>query len=309
MLPYLSFRDQFDPTMGIVPYTAQDRLIEVDADYCAEIQLKRDLLARDHHFYYRTQPDTMTAQWEVLALLLEDMVQSRPDQFQLKRQGDQWTWSNTLLNETTTFTLEAPTSLPLEPLDWVGRQVQEDLVLLSADDTARLIGGQLCFPNGWSLNSKWDQPLLAVHRSIPQPVKPSIQVAQRMMTRLRPNRPVWRSSWNFKLLRDLDQSDRESQRVQADYQQRAPALTPENIGSLIWLRIERQSFVKLPRSQQTLFIIHTYQSRLDTEACEPDRARLMLSTLRTTPRALLDYKAVTPIEDILLTYLERASRA
>src|SRR3990172_11030477 len=104
MLPYLSFREQFDTSMGILAYTAQDRLIEVDADYLAEVRLKRDLLARDHSFYYRTQAETLTAQWELLALILEDMAHAQPEQFQLTKEGARWTWSNALLGEMITFT-------------------------------------------------------------------------------------------------------------------------------------------------------------------------------------------------------------
>lgn len=305
MLPYFPFQERFEAGMGARPYAAHDRLIEVDAHYAPEVQLKRALLERDHAFYYRAQPDTLLAQWEVVALVLNDLARAQPAQFQLTKRDDRWEWHNALLGESTQFRFEDAASLPLEPLDWVGRQVQEDLVLLSPGAEARLVGGQLCFPNGWSLSSKWDQPLLAVHTRIPQSAGPSMQVAPRLMERMLPERPVWRASWNFKLLNDLEMSDRERPRVKADFALRAPALTSETIGAQLWVRIERQSFAKLPRSRHTLFVIHTYQSLLDVEASDPQRARLMLATIRVTPRDMLDYKAVTPIEGALVAYLER----
>ena len=291
--------------MAVRPYTANDRLIEVDEHYLPEVRLKRELLARDHAFYFRAQPDTLLAQWDVVALVLEDLARAQPDHFQLAKRDDHWEWHNALLGESAQFVFEDAATLPHAPLDWAGCQVQEDLVLLSPGEEARLVGGQLCFPNGWSLNSKWDQPLLAVHTRIPQSAGPSMQVAPRLMDRMLPDRPVWRASWNFKLLNDLEMSDREKPRVKADFALRAPTLTAENIGPQLWLRIERQSFAKLPRSRHTLFIIHTYQSLLEDEASDPARARQMLATLRATPRDMLDYKAVTPIEGPLLAYLER----
>ena len=103
----------------------------------------------------------------------------------------------------------------------------------------------------------------------------------------------------------LEQFDREIPRVNADLAQRAPSLTPENIGSQVWLRIERQSFFKLPRSRYTLFAIHTYHGRLDIEASDPSRACRMLGTILTTPRDLRDYKAITPIESALVGHLEQ----
>lgn len=309
MLPYFPFYEKHESGMGARPYTAHDRLIEVDQRYADEVALKRSLLARDHAFYYRAQPDTLPAQWEVLALLLDDMARAQPAQFQLHKDGPRWTWTNALLGETAQFELGNPASLPSEPLDWVGRQVQEDLVLLSADESGRLVGGQLCFPSGWSLASRWEQALLDVHQRTPPSADNAVQAAHRLMFRLKPDRPVWRASWNFKLLNDLDLSDRERPRVKADFAQRAPQLTADTIGPQLWLRIERQSFAKLPESRLTLFLIHTYLSQLETEARDPQRAQLMLATLRDTPRDMMDYKAITPIEQPLLAYLERALQA
>src|SRR5262245_56345623 len=122
MLPYFPFREQFDASMGVRPYSDQDRLIEIDQHYLHEIALKQELLEREHSFYYRTQPATMLAQWEVLALVLEDLARAQPDQFSLERQGARWIWTNGLLGQTTRFCFEDAASLPLEPLDWVGRQ-------------------------------------------------------------------------------------------------------------------------------------------------------------------------------------------
>ena len=42
----------------------------------------------------------------------------------------------------------------------------------------------------------------------------------------------------------------------------------------------------------------------DDEMMDVDQARCMLNVLRTTPRGMLDYKAITPFEGVLLRYLE-----
>jgi hypothetical protein len=305
MLPYFPFLDQFNIKMGIRTYGPNDHLIEIDEHYLAEVHLKHIFLVREHEFYYHAQPDTLPAQWEVLALTLEDMARSYPEHFRLEQNGDDWSWSNALLGEITRFRFGDAATLPFEPLDWVGRQVQEDLLLLSPDEEARLVAGQLCFPNGWSLRSKWGQSLMRIHAPAPGRIEPTIQSARKLFTRMHAGRPVWRASWNFKLLTDLDQSDREIPRVNADLARRVPSLTIDNIGEQIWLRIERQSFVKLPQSQYILFVIHTYHGRIGLEASDPDRAARMLGTIQTTPRDLRDYKAITPIEDALVGYLQR----
>ena len=69
--------------------------------------------------------------------------------------------------------------------------------------------------------------------------------------------------------------------------------------------LERQTFTRLPRSQGLLFGIHTYNSSVAEEASDPNRARSILNVLRGAPREVMDYKAITPIENPLVTFLEQ----
>jgi len=95
----------------------------------------------------------------------------------------------------------------------------------------------------------------------------------------------------------------------ADFAQRAPLLTPQDVGDAVFIRIERQTFTRLPRSQGVLFGIHTYNSSVAEEATDPGRARSILNVLRGAPRDVKDYKAITPIEAPLVSFLEtRAAR-
>ena len=85
-----------------------------------------------------------------------------------------------------------------------------------------------------------------------------------------------------------------------------PDLTPETIGERLFIRIERQTLTRLPRSEAILFGIHTYQHRLSRELAErPDGANALRRVLETTPAALLDYKGITPFLATLLAYLRR----
>ena len=150
-LPYFPFGQQFDLRMGTSAFKADDRLIEVDQDYDHEISEKKKILDSDHRYYYRSAEGSDAAQWDVLKLLLENLVRFQPDLFKLEINGDEWQWHNGKTGEDFHFIYGKKDTLPFEPLDWAGRQVQEDLVILSNDDSATLIAGQLCFANGYSL--------------------------------------------------------------------------------------------------------------------------------------------------------------
>ncbi|HZY80212.1 MAG TPA: DUF3445 domain-containing protein [Cyclobacteriaceae bacterium] len=307
-LRYFPFGNQFDLRMGTSFLKPEDQLIETDDHYLHEITLKRHILDSDHRYYYRSSPETMAAQWDIVALILDDLVKSRPGDFKLEKDNITWHWENKLTHETFDFEFGDPSTLPYEPLDWVGRQVQEDLIILSNDSSATLVAGQLCFANGFSLDDKFNQPFLAIHAPAPRMVGPTMNAAHKLLEHLPPMRPIWRASWNFKINDELDLTSRHNLRYKKEMDAVSPTLTAENIGDKLFIRIERQTLTRLPVSNCILFGIHTYINLLGEECCDGDRASRMLDVLRTTPREMMDYKAISPFETALLDYLALKAR-
>ncbi|WP_424952528.1 heme-dependent oxidative N-demethylase family protein [Deinococcus sp.] len=305
MLKLFPFGEAFDASMGGQVLRPGEPLFDLDPPhYRAEVAGKRLLLEEDHPYYFRGGAATLPAQWEVLRLILEDLAGGYPEFCTLRQEGQDWTWRNDLLDEEQSFTFGDPGSLPLEPLDWAGQQVQEDLVLIGADERSPFVGGQLCFANGWALEDRLGKSFAEIHTRTPGTTMGSVSAGERLMEVLRPGRTVWRSSWNFKLTDRLDLTTRHKPRYKADFAARAPLLDASTVGREVFVRIERQTFTRLPRSGLVLFGIHTYNSSLETEARDPERARRLLAVLRGTPEDVKSYKAITPIEGPMLAYLE-----
>jgi len=305
MLHYFPFDERYTLTMGTFPLKETDCLVEVDEHYTTEIAEKRRLLAEDYYYYYQTLPETYLAQWEVLEKVLQNLATSYPVYFELVIEGEQWHWYNRLLNEKHSFRFKDNSSLPLEPLDWVGRQVQEDLLLLANDETITLNAGQLCFPNDWDLGEKFGKSFLDIHTHIPKVLGPMMMTAQKLMERLLPHRPVWRLNWNFKIHNALDMSSKYFVASRKELAALGPTLTSETIGERLYLRVERQTLTRLPQSGYILFGIHTYQNTLANEAKDPDRARRMYQVLESAPREVIQYKAIPFFEEALMKYLKR----
>ena len=304
-LKYFPFGEKFDLRMGTSPITGQHRLIDADElHYLSEIKARRNLLQNNHRYYYRSNKTTLLAQWDVLDKVLTDLAGIDPSQFILHKNGNQWHWINKKLNEEISFQFGHENTLPLEPLDWIGRQVQEDLVVLSHDGSASLVAGQLCFANGWSLDDKFGKPFLTIHAPAPHMIAPTMQTAQKLMEKILDSKPVWRCSWNFKIRGDLDMSSQHNAQYNEELKQIASALTPQNIGSRLYLRIERQTISRLPRSGCVLFGIHLYQNTLNDEQMTKEQAQNMRNVLLTTPQPMLDYKAITPFINALTGYLD-----
>ncbi|WP_201393140.1 DUF3445 domain-containing protein [Ktedonobacter sp. SOSP1-52] len=278
------------------------RLIEIDPDhYAPEIQLKRALLTNDQNHYLHTPQETLPSQWEIVELLLEQLARDYPHYFSLMKSGTEVAWCNSLLQEMTVFEMGLAASLPYAPLDWLGRQVQEDLLLLRADTTQGipLVAGQLCFPNAWCLEEKLGKSFLAIHQEVPLFAERIGRSSYLLLERLKVGRPVWRLNWAIKNIPRLNLTPRYAYEVA----QAQRELTPETIGKLCLLRVERQALIRLPHTQDILFTIHTYQEPIATIAQNGQQARTLLGVLQTTPPEVLQYKGIAPFAPMLIEYL------
>jgi len=309
MLPYFPFeRDDYALTMNarILPL---DRLIEIDLPhYRQQLDEKAAILARDHRYYCRTPSDTVAAGWEALELLLPNMARHYPDHFALVIDGARWHWTNRLLGTTIAFTLGDTATLPLSPLDWLGRQVQEDLLIMDATASGvPLVAGQLCFGAGWSLDGKLGQSFLAIHEPVPGFSDGRVgRSADLLMQRARAGAPTGCIGWSF----TPDGALNHAPCVIADRRVVATQIDPDNAGERCYLRLERQTFSRLPRTGALLFTIHTYVAPIGAVlAEEPGRARRLTGVVRTMPEEMRRYKGMTAFAAPLIAYLEARSQA
>jgi dimethylamine monooxygenase subunit A len=288
----------FRITLGVRALGDAPIAVVDEARHAHEVGLRERLLAEDHDDRYRGGPGTVPAQWEVVALLLRDLARHHPAFMSLDEDGDRWTWETRLLGGRATFRLGDPGSLPHEPLDWVGRQVVEDLILLSGDAGAGfpVIAGQLCFPNDWSLPDKLGRPVLEVHAPVPGFARQAGEATLRLLERLRPGRPVWRANWAIRATDALDLSPRAGP-VPVEH------VDATNAGETLVVRVERQTLSRLPETGAILFTVHTRSWPLEVVARDPERARRLLDAVRSMPPGMARYKGISPMRDALTKYL------
>ena len=209
MLRYFPFAATFDLKMGTSALAANHPIVETDQHYLAEVELKRSLLKEDHKYYYEAAPASLLAQWEVLDKILTTLSLSHPESFHYKKTNDRCSWENKMLEEKIEFVLGDLASLPLQPLDWVGRQVQEDLLLLDA--ASILQAGQLCFPSGWDVQAKFQKHFLDLHAPVPFLMGPTLRAADKLIERIPMHKPIARTNWGFRITDQMDLSSRHTQ--------------------------------------------------------------------------------------------------
>lgn len=303
MLRYFPFSSTFDLKMGTTPLATDHPVVEIDENYHDEILLKRKLLQEDPSYYYQASPVTKEAQWEVVEKILSGLVLSHPEKFSFKKINSQCKWENKILGEKIDFVIGDFDSLPMEPLDWAGRQVQEDLLLLDAASILR--GGQVCFPSGWDIESKFGKHFLDLHAPVPSLMAPTLRAADKLIERIPIHKPIARTNWGFRITDQMDFSSRHTARYRKLLDERSTEITDDNAGDTIFVRSERQTLSRLPLSGFILFTIHTYNSKVKDECKDLNRAKAMLSFLHTVPPDLLEYKVMTTFVKKLIRYLEK----
>ncbi|MGD9696561.1 MAG: DUF3445 domain-containing protein [Thermoleophilia bacterium] len=289
--------ERFRLTVGVRALgPAPVALIDPDR-HAAEVALRRRLLDEDHDYRFRGGGRTIAAQWEALALLLRDAAAHFPRLVELANDRGTWTWTDRLLGETVRLRPEVDASIDREPLDWVGRRLVEDLLILGPEDGFPLAAGQLCFPNDWSLPWAIGRRALDLHARVPGFEQELGRAFERLLAGLLPGRPVWRANWALRTTDALDLSPLTPPPPRAPSADRA--------GAEVFVRVERQTLARLPRSGAVLFTVHTRSRSLAEAVADAADARLLLGTLRSMPPQMRDYKGITPLGPGVEEYLAR----
>ena len=185
------------------------------------------------------------------------------------------------------------------PLDLAGRLVQEDLCLMLPGDCGyTLAAASLCFPSRWKLQEKLGQPLAQIHQHVPGYAHKLERPVDHFFARLKPNYPGLRLNWGIV---DSPNLFLEQLTGQEDFN---PAITPDNAGEYLWLRVERQTLRRL-HSGGILFTIRTYVHPLHSLVDDLKVIRNLAAAIRQIPTPMQIYKNLLPIREALLTYLDR----
>lgn len=128
--------------------------------------------------------------------------------------------------------------------------VAEDFCLLVPDDASgeyKLVGAILCFPSRWLLSEKLGRPMTIIHDPVPDYDDVLARRVNRVFAALHVDRPVVRVNW-------LVHQDPELF-LPLGREEKRDAPPPES--GPCYLRTERQTLVRLPRTKAIAFGIKT----------------------------------------------------
>lgn len=177
----------------------------------------------------------------------------------------------------------------------LGAALEPDFLLLSPDATGvfRLRGGALCFPTGWALEEKLGHTLDFIHGVVPGLNPALASPIHQFLTKLKPGVAFHRDNWGLVATNELNLHPA----------RRVPPPTMPVALDRLWLRVEHQALVALPRTGGIVFGIRIALHRLDQVALDSAARAGLRRALVTMPADVAAYKRLDVVRDAIVRLL------
>jgi dimethylamine monooxygenase subunit A len=309
--PFPFDRDNYMYAVNLEPHKETGRPgsvfelpIDVDEHYVAEMR-DRELVLAEDPLRCQSLPHMDLAGWDFLELQTTLMSRDYPEHFTLEQDGDQWRWINRPLGIDDTFTFGKTETLPngYGPMEYISRQSQGDFCILDQrDDNLWMDAGIATTQADWSLDFDLGMNFIEWHGPVPLAHEAGVfERALKFLLNLQQGKPMRRLNWTMTINPRLDTSPENYHKWGKD----RTTVTPENVGDKVHLRVELQSFWRLPRSNAIVFPIRCYLIKMNELATNPHWAKRMHRVLKTLPPELVDYKGLSRYRDTTVEWLSK----
>jgi hypothetical protein len=103
----------------------------------------------------------------------------------------------------------------------------------------------MCFPSSWDVREKIGRSIASIHKPVPE-FSPVSSIVERMLSAIRIEQPLGRA--NFLIYTDPELHQPRGEGISKPIDPEAPR----------YIRVERQTFRRLPKTLAVVFAIHTY---------------------------------------------------
>ncbi len=278
-----------------------DVIVEVDEHYLAELSERDRILTHDPARSI-TLPHMAEAVWDAVLFMLQELHAAQPDLTRLRIDGDRVHWENDLCGTSIDFVIGDASTLPADPLTWLGTQVQEDICLLDQREGALwLDAGLVTFPADWSIAFDVGMSFLEFHGPVPRVHEAGVMpAAEQFLMRLTPEQAYRRTNWTLTIDRRMDVSTEEYPVWGRDRR----LLTLDEVPSRVHLRVEVQHLIRLPVSGAVMFLIRTSMLPLEEVVLIPEWAQRTRDVIAELPDDMADYKGIIRYRHLVVQWLD-----
>ncbi len=273
------------------------------AEYPAMMAERRRILDNDPS-RVRVRAGMGVACWDLLLYYLRDLSISYPDLMHLDEYGDgRFHWRNEILGTDQEFVLGAPDSLPYGPMEFLAREVPDDLLLVTERDGHLYFdAGVVTFAAAWSVSFDVGMDMYEIHAPVPRMLREGIVARAEQFLRRLPAEQVYRRvNWTLSASdsHKLDVSLEELQAWAGD----VPGMVADGDFARARLRIEVEHFVRLPMSGAVTFNIRTFMASLEDVKRIPEWADQLATVIETLGEDIAAYKGFLDYRDSVVAYL------
>ena len=186
-------------------------------------------------------------------------------------------------------------SVPWQTCLVLGEFWEADYLLLKcdADNEIRLYGGCLCFPSSWRLSDKIGKPIEFIHGPVPGLNQSIGQGIHKFLAALKPGTASLRHNWGLARSPELNH-----------HPDRAlPRLSETVNADEVWLRVEYQVLVALPKTGGILFGIRVVNQRLLEVKADTVAATRLCRALEAMPEEMARYKGLATARERIIQLL------
>ena len=177
--------------------------------------------------------------------------------------------------------------------------VADDLAVLqpvkSQDGREQLLlnAAVVCCPSRWMLSEKMGHNMLAIHEPVAKYADHVGAAVDTYFQRLTVEKPVWRSNW---IIQDHP----------ALFQPQIPSEPLVKTPDELWIRMERQTLRRLPKTGGILFTIRGYQQPLPEYLSRSKQiARDTRTLVERLPDDVAQYKSVLKYRPAIMTWINQ----
>lgn len=278
--------EPYKPAMGLRPLELKD-WIEIDATNEKRLLMKEKIFRENKDLVLQINPEAEDACFELEEMVREHVLQYFPDQFSMA--------ASELYVNSTGYSFSQPQTAE-QALMNASQYVQEDFAFLSSEPPIKLIGGSICFPSRWNLKEKMNLNSEGIHAPVPKFQQTIGKPTETFMEKVSVDKPMQRFNWT---LHDTDHifTPFPSNDGRTD-------ITKDNVLDVTYVRYERQTLRRMPKTKKVLFTIRTYVHPVSEIVAVPEKRELLKQTLLGLPQDVAEYRGMRRFFDVLKAALD-----
>ena len=293
--PYLSSGTLFQ--IGTRPMD-HSQWLAIGPDHGPFLREKRARLKANPLPFYRTTPGSLSAQMELRDRVVADLLKQHAEAFAMVdgRLFDRV--------EGTAHEIESP---GIEPLAVISGFLEEDFILLQqVDGRDQITAASNAYSSSGRIVSSVGRSIPWAHKFVPtlnDQLGPRID---RVLGNIKVDAPVERFNWLLTPIasRLFPEDPHAANTAAVDKINATLASDPSRAGDILWIRVERQTLLRLPESGALAFSIYTYSDPLSSIAGDRESLTAMHRLIGSYSEERMNYAAMAPIRGPVLKWLE-----